>query len=535
MALAISTWHDRDNRPFLPSPDSSPVKWSGAGQLELPGGYLLVKNDAEFLYIGLDMVGDRHQTLNSGDYFWFSVDVDRNAQITPYCDVNYGFYPDRPNPLGRQFYLEPAQWTGRINERSPSRLNLRFDRSPNSNEPHRIWELSLSLSELGVALDSDEPPQIRCGLRVASENPPVTWDDPPNFYRDFRHLHTLILARHPKTHYPSNTAGAAIAGVGLIPATDINGDGYATTSPTATVPVTDSAFGGRLHLIGNRDTLEDVWCRGARRYRMLHRPDPLSPFAPIFQGWVNYYWEGERLIPEYVGPDGDGYYPLPDPDRSYSMNDLLLRWSSLGYPPGLHQFQVKFYRPDSAIVSAPPQILTLRIDNNRPRVEISQIWREGTPVASDGTVQLTDNRDGLQLEITAWSREGHLADYTLWADYGEISRRRIGGDAYENHRNPTRQWTGIHHQILPSEEDQWFPPGTGAYRLRLEAHSRITNGYSFVGAASVTRNLTPIAPVRLHSLKPQFSPQFPLGSDGLADSGRDRPLRDESGAPSRFS
>jgi len=116
-----------------------------------------------------------------------------------------------------------------------------------------------------------------------------------------------------------------------------------------------------------------------------------------------------------------------------------------------------------------------------------------------------------------------------------FQRRRIGGDAYDNHRNPTRQWTGVHRQILPCEEDQWFPPGTGAYRLRLEAHSRITDGYSSLGAASVTRNLTPIAPVRLRSLKPQFSRQFPLGSDGLADPGRDRPLRDESGAPSRFS
>ena len=37
-------------------------EWSSAGTLPMPGGYIMVKNDANFLYLALDLVSDTGNT-----------------------------------------------------------------------------------------------------------------------------------------------------------------------------------------------------------------------------------------------------------------------------------------------------------------------------------------------------------------------------------------------------------------------------------------------------------------------------------------
>ncbi len=71
----------------------------------MPGGFILVKNDADFLYLALDLVNDNGNSPGVGDYFWLSFDVDRSGSITPNFDINYGIYPTLPIKIGKQFYL----------------------------------------------------------------------------------------------------------------------------------------------------------------------------------------------------------------------------------------------------------------------------------------------------------------------------------------------------------------------------------------------------------------------------------------------
>lgn len=43
------------------------------------------------------MIEDTHNDLGTGDYFWFTFDLNRNKAITPRYDVNYGNYRGNPN------------------------------------------------------------------------------------------------------------------------------------------------------------------------------------------------------------------------------------------------------------------------------------------------------------------------------------------------------------------------------------------------------------------------------------------------------
>jgi hypothetical protein len=261
MAVVQSSWANQQ----INIDGTVGAEWNGAGVLPIPAGFLTVKNNAQYLYLVLDMVGDQGSDAGTGDYFWFSVDVDQNTQITANKDVNYGLYPGQPNKIGRQYYLGPGTWTGLLNQPTTSAVHIGFGSSPKSATPHRIWELRLALSELGVDLGAD-PAVLRFGLRVASTNPSFTFDYPGGFYQNFTNLHKIYLkAQSP---YPPGTAGAVIAGVGLIPAGQISNDGYATTAPSYYLHADDSAFAGRMNLLGNRVTLQNLWNQGASVLRL---------------------------------------------------------------------------------------------------------------------------------------------------------------------------------------------------------------------------------------------------------------------------
>src|SRR5262249_52469722 len=135
MAAVRSGWA---SAPVAVSGTFSPGEWTDAGVLPMPSGVVLVKNDANFLYLALDLVGDTGNSPGAGDYFWLSFDVARNAAITPNFDVNYGIYPALPIRIGRQYYLGPGAWTGLLATPSPSSAQQGFAATPRSATPHRI-------------------------------------------------------------------------------------------------------------------------------------------------------------------------------------------------------------------------------------------------------------------------------------------------------------------------------------------------------------------------------------------------------------
>jgi hypothetical protein len=138
----------------------------------MPGGFIHVKNNANFLYLAIDLTNDTGNTPGVGDYFWLSFDVDRSGSITPHFDVNYGIYPSLPIKIAKQYYLSPGTWTGILGGFTPSAVQQGFAASPHSATPHRIWEMRIALLELGVvALGTSTLPYVRFGLRVASTTP----------------------------------------------------------------------------------------------------------------------------------------------------------------------------------------------------------------------------------------------------------------------------------------------------------------------------------------------------------------------------
>ena len=85
-----------------------PHEWTGAGTLEIPAGFLMVKNDDKALYVGLDLFGDTGNDAGTNDYFWLYVDVDRNGVPPAHRDMLFSIWPNQPNRLGKWPVLGPG-------------------------------------------------------------------------------------------------------------------------------------------------------------------------------------------------------------------------------------------------------------------------------------------------------------------------------------------------------------------------------------------------------------------------------------------
>jgi hypothetical protein len=490
MATVRSTWA---SNPIVLNGILSGPEWAGAGVMPIPAGFMMAKNDNHFLYVALDMVGDRGADPGVGDYFWFSVDNNFNSSITPNLDVNYGIYPALPIRIGRQYYRGPGVWTGILNVPSPAVARNGFGPSPLSSVPHRIWEMRLPLGEIGIAnLGSHPNPAVRFGLRVASTNPAFVFDFPAAFYTNFANLHSILLTRTPGL--APGVAGPVIGSVGLIPAKapQITG-GYATTDPSYYIYADEAAFGGTLNIIGNRTTLQNLWGAGARKYSIQHRAGSSGGFAPLLQSWQNYRWNGTVYALESFAWDSNNMYPLPNPTDDYSIDDLLIQWNTVGLT-GIHEIQARFFRPDGSEVptAAPLQTVQLMIDNNLPLVDIQQILHNNVPLSACAIETMTGPTDGVRIQITVNDLEGDLRQLDLAAHWGNGASATVYSDAYPAHRNPGHIWNGVNSLVVPAGE--WVPPVTCAYQFRLSAWPRVTNGYNYIGYVEDTYHVTLIKP-----------------------------------------
>jgi hypothetical protein len=510
MALVISTWA---TNPITIDGALTALEWTGAGQMPIPAGFLKVKNDANFLYVALDLVGDFGADAGTGDYYWFTVDVDANAAITPFRDLNYTLAPGAPNLSRRQYYLRSGAWTGLLNEVTDNQTHIGFGPTSSSPIPHRVWELRIKLSELGVDLSNPVSPKvIRFGLRVASTNPPFTFNFPANFFNSFTNLHTIALALSPTL--PPGLAGAVIGTVGFIPTTNISADGFATTDPSYLFPVVETAFGGSMNFHGNQVTMLSLWAANARKYKILHRAGTSGSFTNLRQSWANYHWNGSTYILEPFGADASDNYMLTNPSEEYSLKNLLMNWKSVGETPGIHQFQTQFLRADgTTVVASTPQIVSLMVDNNQAEVQINSILHNGNPVPACAIETMIDNSDGLRFRITANDAEGHLQGYSLTAHWGDNLSAPIFSDSYAAHPDPLNHlWSGVVNTEVPAAE--WVPPDKCAYQFTVVATPRVTNGYAWLGGVSFSRHVTIIKPGPATAKAPFLSRVFPLGMSG---------------------
>ncbi len=178
-------------------------EWQISNQIPFGHGFVTVLNDSTRLYILVDVLDDTAE--DAQDFFLLTFDVDRDGQITPNVDLNYGTMAGTDN-MRFQFYLGPGSWTG-LQPQTLSSETRGFDcffgdgtfriiglfPLSFSCSPHQVWEFGIDLSEIGAAAGDT----VRMGLRVSSQNPSFTDNIPPNFTRDFTNLIEVSLAPPP--------------------------------------------------------------------------------------------------------------------------------------------------------------------------------------------------------------------------------------------------------------------------------------------------------------------------------------------------
>ena len=503
MAIVKSSWTAQP----VPHDGALPAgEWAGAGKMDIPGGKLMVKNDAEWIYLALDLVNDLGNDAGTGDYFWLVIDADANAAITVRRDYMYGLFPGSPNKLGRWYMAGPnTTFPTSSAEVLQSSVKVGFGATPASATPHRTWELKLSLAEMGITIDpTAPPPSVRFGVRVASTSPAFVQETPPSPLSAFDQFHTMVLATPASSiQYPAGTAGAVIGGVGWIPADRIAADGYATITDPYRIKPDEAAFAGTMDLIGNSSTIAALWAAGARRYRVMHRfgntiaQVEAAPWTPIRGAWANYRWTATGYVYESFGPAANDTYPLPSPAVDYAIKSLLFQWDSSKEPNNLHQFKIEFFNGATppVPVAAPVQVVTVRLDNQLPEVKLVDMKHDGVSIPACSIVNLGDAGDGVQVVVKAFDPEGHLLSYHVGAEWGNSQSAGIFSDGYAAHRTPTHQWQGVTAETVPAPPAEWVPPETCAYLFRVTAYPRTTNGYVYpVGHVSAFRTLTLIKP-----------------------------------------
>ncbi|BAV05993.1 hypothetical protein SAMN05421788_10667 [Filimonas lacunae] len=480
-----STWADA---PIQLTESLNDAIWSGAGKMPIPNGFLLTKNDAQYLYAALDMTGDTVNNSGVDDYFWFTFDRNRDGNITPNVDVNYGQYPATPNKIGRQFYLAPGTWTGLSTDQTEFKVD--FEASPNSATPHRVWKFKFKLTDLNVSLiPFILPPYTRFGIRVHSTTPLQDNSTPANFWTSFASLHTLYFSRRPSV--PVSLMGPVIGCVGLIPTTKINAaSGKATTDVGYMVQVQNAAFGGLLNIIGNGPNLDNlIAVNKAAFIKVKHRTGTAGTFTDLITSWNNYRWNSvanDYTLVNY-SPDTSNFYPLPTAGVDYSIHDLLFQFNSYELSQGLHQFQVEFYTATKASITLPTiQTLTLYIDNTVPIVKINSIKHGGVAVNTCEIVKMTSGTDGLVINFDANDPENNVHSYAVTATWGEGQSATIISDTYTPAKG---DWGGVTNQNAPAS-GVWVPLVTCAHSFNVTAWARTTNGYGYIGYNSVSRYLT---------------------------------------------
>jgi hypothetical protein len=461
----------------------------------------LIKNDARYLYVGFDITASLVSSVTDNDWFYFSVDTDQNGQLTPNRDVMFGIVRGHIDRLTKSLPLGGYTWTG-AQDVPGSQLHSVFGPSVGSRTPHRTWEMRIPFDQLGVDLSASLPSVIfNFGV---SSSAPVFETDSSAGIGDFSSSNTVFLSAHPGQAWPPGTAGVVIGGVGLVPAgSQISADGYATTAASYYLPVRDAAFGGTLNLIGNHATVRSLWAQGARLYRILHSDPRSSAFEPMRQAWTNYHWVGNDFVLENFGPDANHRYSLADPDKGYSIMDLLFQWPSLGAAQGLHRFQAAFFDMAGNAIDSPPQTLALQIDNFQPAVAIDSLSYANSEIHSCDIVELARAGDSVSVTYTVSDTLGHLAGYTVSAQYGDNQSVNITGDSYGAHASPPHSWTGVDHA-----SHGFSPPRTCAYRFTVSATPNVTTGYTMVVGTQTSRFVTIKVPASVRFIpKPIILPQ----------------------------
>jgi hypothetical protein len=466
--------------------------WANSNFQKLPVAanvWLYLRNDANNMYLAIDMPDETTNSSAANDYFWLSFDVNRNSAITANKDVNFGTTPAHPGKIGKQFYISANTWTGLVNY--PGDYMFAFEASPKNATPHKVWKLRIPLSEFGINLSLLQV-IAWMGLRINVGG--NQYNFPLNFSNTgFNTMNTSVLVFARNAVIDPALMGPVMAAVGLIPtaASVIDpASGRATTAAGYYVVVNKAAFGGTLNLIFNHNNINILRAAGAVKYKMNYGLVG-GGMSPLNSAWSNYRWVGNDVVLDAFGPDAGGYYMLPNAAAQYSIQDLLMQFNSALFPNGKYQFTVQFFNAANAVVASPAQTLVLLIDNTVPVVSINKISKSTAPavdVLTNSCAPLTlAAGEGLFLNITANDPEGDVSSLALGYAQGDGGGGTIYSDSFD--ASKPVNWVGITNFTAPTGATPWIPAKTCVYSFTVAAYARVTNGYSYIGYNSATRML----------------------------------------------
>jgi len=382
------------------------------------------------------------------------------------------------NGLLNPFYLnwtDPAQSALYIVERDPNNRVLRYD-VPSSITAPVITGLPFRPS--GIALD------IGGGAAYVSTNASVVRVD---------------LAALP--------SAPVFLGVGNVPSTSIGADGYATTPPGYFLQVKDVPFGGTLNIFGN---FTNFVALGATHYR-VNVSYAGGPAAPVLATWGAARWNPVTSLYETapVAPlPGDDRYAIPSeylaghPERWYPPF-LMVRWPSGAN--GLYTFSVQIFSLSGTtwtdltpLLPAAANQLTVRIDNDPPDVDITQIYLmspftaiQACDIVGPPTFPAVLN-PRYQVRIRAYDPNGHMLNYGVVVYWGHNqSSVVIPTENYQPGHvdaDGPRLWRGVSNLLGPAAG--WPACRNCAHTFFVDAWKRTIDGYGYILHRNAHQSIT---------------------------------------------
>jgi hypothetical protein len=464
----------------------SPGEWATGWPTAIAHGQMRTMNDASFLYVLLDVVGDTVNDpigiVGGNEFFTMAFDTDLNFTITPHVDLAYATCQNG-TAFVKAYYLGGSSFTGCQAPSALSQGQPGFGPTLNSATPHRFWEFRLDLAEIGVdpstwTTSSGDIPHVRVNVGVSSQNPSFTQGTPdPNVYPDLHLAFRLDLATYPL--FPPGTAGPTFAGVGLVPSTFIDSLGYATLNIPNYYAATDAPFGGSLNIFTDWNTLYNI--RGARFYRVFYSKDG-GPATQLLQTWTNFRFVSPNWVATAFGPDGLGRYPLPNPAAAgWYLTNLLISWQTGLFPDGTYRLALQLFDGAGNPLPAPPgNLLTLFVTNSPPVPVINGVTYNGDPVCACAIVTQGDLRGtGFRFNISVTDPHGALNGFSLGGIFGNNQNTgTIYSDSYASHvdADGPNQWNGVSGITVPASV--FRATQSCAYSFLLHASSRAQNGYT---------------------------------------------------------
>ncbi len=466
----------------------TPGEWANAANINLTHGNMAIMNDGAFLYVKLDVIDDtgNDSTVPPGDYYVLAFDVDLNRAITPNVDLIYDACNDG-RPFIKAYYLGGSSFTGCQTTSASSEGAYGFGPTGFSVTSHRVYEFKLDFAEIGVdpttwTISTGEFPQVRMNVATISANPPFSSAEPaPSLFPDLTNLFQVALATIPT--YPGGT-GPIFAGVGLVPATYIDSNGYANINIANYYSATDAPFGGNLNVFGTWDDLYNN--RGARKYKVMYSKNG-GTLTPLLQTWTNFRLDPVTFdwVPVAIGPDINGKYDVPPSGQNWYLQNLLIGWQSSLFGEGTYTLSLELYdAANNPIAIASGNSLTLFVVNTPPAPVINEItYFDGfstTPVSACAIVtQGANTATGFNYNISVTDANGALSDFSLYGIFGNNQYTpTIYSDTYSNHIDGSQHWNGVTNLVVPA--DVWRASTECAYSFILSAGSRVQNGYGLI-------------------------------------------------------